>query len=236
MRYDAVFFDSGGTLYGPGGESDPSPSEVWAGRYERVTAALAGCGVRADIDEVTKRLAGLETTCPKTRGDAYTYYLLLIEFCEPLGLGTEVAACLADAYAGPRYASWLFEGTVDTIETLSRSGLRLGVIANTPWPGFCMDRAFSGVGLLPFFGTRVYSGDIGISKPDSRIFRLAESAMHCEGARVLYVGNDLEKDVAGASGVGWSTAFRIPPGGAPSGASDFEFRETPELIGHILEA
>ena len=234
MKYDAVFFDSGGTLYGAEGGSDPTPSEVAAGRFKRIEAALRGQGVPLDSEELVARLTECETECKERPGEAYTFFKLMSAFGEPLGLGNEAAACLADAYAGPRYASWLFPGTRTTVQKLCESGLYLGIVANTAWPGFCMDRAFAGVGLLPYFATRIYSGDLGIAKPDPKIFRRAEEISGKQGQRILYVGNDLNADIRGASGVGWATAFRTPRVGSSEGAADFEFQETSELLEFIL--
>ncbi len=68
------------------------------------------------------------------------------------------------------------------------------------------------------------------------IFRHAENVMGCSGDRILFVGNDLKKDVAGATGVGWSTAYRVPPECTPPGVANFEFFETRELLPYILES
>jgi putative hydrolase of the HAD superfamily len=137
---------------------------------------------------------------------------------------------LADAYAGPRYASWLFPGTQAALQDLHDYGYRMGIIANTAWPGFSMDRAFAGVGLLTFFNIRLYSGDLGLEKPDPAIFRLAERIGGLEGKRILYVGNDPEKDVAGPAAVGWATALRRSDPAAAAGTADLEFDHIPELV------
>ena len=236
MRFDAVFFDSGGTLYGAGGGGDPTPGEVAAGRFHRVAAALHGFGVEVGDDQVEEGLASVEEVCRQNLGAGYNFHRLMTAFCEALeiDLGPEAAACLADAYAGPRYASWLFPGTREVVRRLSEHGAYLGIIANTAWPGFCMDRAFAGVGLLPYFQTRIYSGDLGIAKPDARIFRRAEAVAGLKGRRILYVGNDLNADIRGASGVGWSTAFRKKAGRSGEGLANFEFEETPELLGFVI--
>ena len=63
MRFDVVFFDSGGTLYGAESESDPSPGEVRRDRYDRVTAALSTFGSNVDVDQVRVDLSRLETSC-----------------------------------------------------------------------------------------------------------------------------------------------------------------------------
>ena len=236
MKFDHIFFDSGGTLYGPCPSADPSPDQVAGKRSNRVHALLSGMGVTLELERLSEKLIQQERICAQRLGKAYSFHRLMIAFIEQLALPleAEAAACLADAYAGPRYASWLFPGTVDAVRTLSENGYRLGIIANTAWPGFCMDRAFAGVGLLPFFDIRVYSGDIGIEKPDPAIFHLAERIGGLEGKRILYVGNDVEADIKGAAEVGWSTAFRRRDQVTTAGLADVEFDHISELVRYCL--
>jgi HAD superfamily hydrolase (TIGR01549 family) len=232
VRFDAVFFDSGGTLYRDAGTRDPSRSEVSAGRFRRLAAALTGFDVEMDGQELEEAVVTCEQEARERLGSGYNYARLMEALNEHLafGLRREEAACLADAYAGPRYAHWLYPGTVETIRTLTERGYYLGIIANTHWPGFSMDRAFDAVGLLPYFRTRVYSGDIGIAKPDPAIFRYAEETANLARKSILYVGNDLSADVHGAKGVGWQVAFRKAEGKTSNRVADFEYDETAELL------
>lgn len=236
MKFDYIFFDSGGTLYGPCPSADPSPQQVAAKSADRVHALLHGMGVELDLARVSETLVQQKEVCQKRLGNAYGFHKLLLAVIKELNLplGPEIAACLADAYAGPRYASWLFPGTVEALRTLCESGYRLGVIANTTWPGFCMDRAFAGVGLLPFFGTRIYSCDVALEKPDPAIFRLAERVAGVAGKRILYVGNDVENDIKGAAGVGWATALRRSRSVTTTGAASMEFDHISELVRYCL--
>ncbi len=236
MKFEHIFFDSGGTLYGPGTGVDPSPDHVASGNTRRVHALLSGMGVDLDFRRLEETMARQEKACRQRSGKAYTFFRLMKAVVDELHLplGTEAAACLADAYAGPRYASWLFPGTEDALRTLTDKGYRLGIIANTAWPGFCMDRAFAGVGLLPFFGIRIYSGDIGIEKPDPAIFRLAERIGGLAGKSILYVGNDVEADIKGAAAAGWSTAFRRGNHATTAGPADMEFDHISELVRYCL--
>lgn len=236
MRFDFIYFDSGGTLYDIGADWDVTLGRVASESGKRVHALLRGMGVDLELVHVEEALTRQEQVCQQQLGAAYNFLRLMETVVSELELplGTEDAACLADAYAGPRYASWLFPGTEDALRTLSESGYRLGIIANTPWPGFSMDRAFAGVGLLPYLNIRIYSGDVGIAKPDPAIFRLAEQLAGVAGKRVLFVGDDVENDIKGAAAVGWSTALRRSGSSTETGIADLEFDNISELLPYCL--
>ncbi len=237
LRFDAVFFDSGGTLYSEEG-INPNRSEVNAGRYFRFWQALKLFHLDADKDTVRELLLKLEMEKKAELGPAYTYVELAKATLKALelSLGTEEAVCLADAYAGPRYRTWLYQGTHELMEKLTAAGLYLGIIANTAWPGFCMDRAFNGVGLLTFFRTRIYSGDEKVEKPDVKIFRIAEqnAGLQGRGKRLLYVGNSAFHDVEAAHAAGWSAAFKCYKDKTSEGRADFDYNEPLELLDFIL--
>jgi HAD superfamily hydrolase (TIGR01549 family) len=237
MKFDAVFFDSGGTLYGYGESADPTSSEVAEGRFGRLSAALAAYGHDLEPHSIEERLVPCEEVCKEALGHSYNFFRLIKQFCQDMSFdfGPEVAACLTDAYAGPRFASWLYPGVTDTVRELSGKGFYLGIIANTYWPGFCMDRAFDGVGLLPYFKTRIYSGDLGIAKPDPEIFHLAEEISGLKGKSILYVGDTLDADIQGASTVGWKTAFHTRRGYSRDGMADFDYSESGELLRYVLQ-
>ena len=125
MKFDAVFFDLGGTLYSDEEIGKPTWAEVSAGQIPRVLGALKGFGVEVEAEPLSSSLASCAKEGKQRLGDAYTFYQLMLILIEDmsLGLGPEEAACLADAYAGPRYESWLFPGTKETIDRLSSEGL-----------------------------------------------------------------------------------------------------------------
>ena len=240
-RFDAVFFDSGGTLYrggdhaGPQGR--PARSAVRAGRRGRLLAALRGLGLTVDEAALARELIRAETELPAKLGASYTFVRLIEFVAERLSLRVfaEEALLLADAYAGARFRHWLCPGTHEMLEALREAGLFLGVIANTSWPGFSMDRAFAGVGLLAFFAVRVYSGDEGVAKPDRAIFDLAAARADLSDQRILYVGDHLVCDLEGAHAAGWQMALRRPAS-TPADRTDaeFEFDDNRELTDWIL--
>ena len=48
-----------------------------------------------------------------------------------------------------------------------------------------------------YFDTIIISEEVGFSKPDKRIFELALNKLNVQPENTLFVGDDLEKDIAG---------------------------------------
>ncbi len=63
------------------------------------------------------------------------------------------------------------------------------------------------VGLSDYFDTIVISGRYGYRKPDSRLFEQALLAMRIPAHEVLYMGNDMYRDIYGAKQAGLRTIF-----------------------------
>ena len=63
------------------------------------------------------------------------------------------------------------------------------------------------VGLSGYFDPIIVSGDFGCRKPDEHLFTAALTAMKMEPSEVLYVGNDMYRDVYGAQRLGMKTVF-----------------------------
>ncbi len=52
-----------------------------------------------------------------------------------------------------------------------------------------------------YFDTIIISEEVGLSKPDKRIFELALNKLNAQPENTLFVGDDLEKDIAGPQNV-----------------------------------
>jgi putative hydrolase of the HAD superfamily len=63
------------------------------------------------------------------------------------------------------------------------------------------------VAILDYFDPIVVSGDYGYRKPDHRLFDTAASALGVAAANMLYVGNDMHRDVYGAREAGMTTVM-----------------------------
>ena len=85
-----------------------------------------------------------------------------------------------------------------TLGKLKRAGVKLGILSNTFINATTLERHLSQLGILDFFDVRVYSYQFKFRKPDPRIFINAAKQLNCEPQNVLFVGDRLDWDTAGA--------------------------------------
>lgn len=95
----------------------------------------------------------------------------------------------------------LYPGVPDTLDTLSRK-FRLGVIANQSEG---TEKRLSDWGIRHRFSIVLASAELGVSKPDSRIFGAALSQAGCAPDGILMVGDRLDNDIGPAKSRGCLT-------------------------------
>jgi putative hydrolase of the HAD superfamily len=91
------------------------------------------------------------------------------------------------------------EHTAETLDELRRRGYRLGVISNADGR---VDGLLESVGLRSFFEMVIDSHQVGIEKPDPRIFAIGAERMGVLPSEAAYVGDIYEIDVRGARAAG----------------------------------
>jgi HAD superfamily hydrolase (TIGR01549 family) len=112
--------------------------------------------------------------------------------------GTEIK----DA-AGVTQSAELIPGAAEMVQALKARGYRLALVADGPAGTFT--NALGPRGLLALFDALAISGQVGVEKPDARIFRHALDSLGIaprDYGRVLMVGNNLERDIKGANALG----------------------------------
>ena len=112
---------------------------------------------------------------------------------------------LLDAYEAAYESSFsVYPDVLPTLDAL-KSHFRLGIITNGPGP---MQREkLEKFGLTHYFDPILVDTEVGVSKPDTAIFRHAERLAQLPPERLLFVGNDLEADVGGARAAGWQNIW-----------------------------
>jgi putative hydrolase of the HAD superfamily len=114
-------------------------------------------------------------------------------------LSDKDADALFEVYFEGYRRSWrLYDDVPACLKALS--GFRLGVVTNGD--GAVQRAKLEATGLGPLFDCVVISGEIGVAKPDAKIFRLACATLDVAPDRAVYVGDDFIADVEGAQAAG----------------------------------
>jgi 2-haloacid dehalogenase len=111
----------------------------------------------------------------------------------------------------PEMLGGAIQGTVDILAELRGApGLGLAVLSN--WSAEKFPVAVERFDFLGWFDALVISGEVGVSKPDPRIFRILLERTRFDPAATLFV-DDVAANIAVAADHGMRThLFRDPPG------------------------
>jgi putative hydrolase of the HAD superfamily len=121
------------------------------------------------------------------------------------------------------------------LRQLRDEGYRMGLVSNVSLVPELMRADLDRLGLAPFLDAAVFSSEVGLRKPDPRIFREALDRMAVHSSRAAFVGDRLYDDVGGARAVGMRTVqtrqFRQEedPSARPDAVVD-HLRELPGVL------
>lgn len=96
----------------------------------------------------------------------------------------------------------------ETLARLTESGLKLGIVSNTFVNRASLERQLKELGLLDFFCMRVYSYELGMRKPDPRVFQIAAERIGQAPENILFVGDRVDMDVQPALACGIRAALK----------------------------
>jgi putative hydrolase of the HAD superfamily len=106
--------------------------------------------------------------------------------------------------ATSRFQLQLYPGVEETIRQLHQK-YHLAIISDGQ-TAYAVPE-LNAVGLSGYFDPIIISGEFGYRKPDERLFSAALSSMKMKPSEVLFVGNDMYRDVYGAKRFGIKTVF-----------------------------
>jgi putative hydrolase of the HAD superfamily len=138
---------------------------------------------------------------PNYRGRSEEYWLRydaqvldLLGIPDPDG---RLAAAICEGFQ--RNWQKVFDDARPTLETLHRQGYNLGIVSNAEAG---IERVMRQLGLTPLVDYLTYSEEVGVEKPDPRIFKIALGRAGCRADEALHIGNDYQADVVGARTAG----------------------------------
>lgn len=247
-RLRAVFFDLDGTLYDEAGGMARALDETLGIMADLVGGLDVAAARRLypEVGRVVWESADLLPPGPDPRARSSEIRRVLwgrlMERCgRPVS--DELAGRLASLYTEARRRHHrLFpevQGVLDRLDDIRRDDglLHVGLITNGPADlqrdklDFC--------GLAGRFEPVVVSAELGAAKPDAQIFAAALERAALTPDEALYIGDNPEKDVAGARQAGWRavwvnrTQAPFPPGLPPP---DWEVPDLDALPGIVSAA
>ena len=197
----AVFFDVGNTLLYP----YPSVGEVCRqvladeGHVHDLSAIDAYMPL---VDEFYEDRYRSDDTFWTDEGETSQVWVGMYSLlCRKLGIeddAEKIARRVYDEFGDSR--RWrAYDDVVPAFERLRARGLRLGLISN--WDSR-LAHIIDGLGLGELLDTVISSADVGLHKPDPRIFELACERLGVTPRQAAHVGDHHYADVLGASAAG----------------------------------
>ncbi len=98
----------------------------------------------------------------------------------------------------------LIPGVTEMLELISKRGLLVGLVSDVAWglPSSFPLEDMKHFDLDRYFDDLVFSTDVGLRKPNPKIFKIALSNLDVEPSDAAFVGNSLQADIKGALGIG----------------------------------
>ncbi|NLG50855.1 MAG: HAD family hydrolase [Chloroflexi bacterium] len=199
MNRKGVFFDLYGTLV-----IFSDMDGAWLAWRTALYNQLVEHGLSLSEQEFAPYGDGMASRpVPPLADDGLTLYERKLQaLCHDLRLPLSRQSIVTTAaYTVATWQQWiaLDPEAPSVLRTLQESR-QLALISNFDHPPHAR-AVLADLGLLPFFEAVVISGDVGVSKPDPRIFSFALNQTGLKPEEVVYVGDSVE-DVQGARAAG----------------------------------
>jgi HAD superfamily hydrolase (TIGR01509 family) len=202
VTFRAVLFDAGNTLV------FLDYARLAAGVGEALGIPLTAAQLEAAAGPAALAMEQQHLRTDRERGAAF-----LLELFARVGVPSERTEALRAALLGLHEEKHLWathDPRVDAaLGRLRAAGFRLGVVSNSDGRAAS---ALAACGLLEHFEVVVDSGEVGVEKPDPRIFALALDRMGLAPDDAIYVGDLYEVDVLGARAAGLDVVLLDPLG------------------------
>lgn len=195
-KIDAVLIDAGGVLIDPNWRTVASVLERHGLRVDPAELAAADPFLKRELDDAEV----IRGTTDVTRRERWVARLLRTAGIGADEAATEAATDELEALHAER-GIWevIPDGVPAALDSLRAAGLRLSLASNAePF----LRRKLAELGLADRFDHLAISGEVGVEKPDPRLFLGALDALGVAADRAVHVGDLYEIDVVGARSAG----------------------------------
>ena len=110
---------------------------------------------------------------------------------------------IARAFNSIDTSSIVFNDVLNTLEKIKQFNIKIGILGNTLfWPSAYTRLILEKSGVANYIDIQVYADEVGISKPDRRIFIYLCKMLKVEPKEVIHVGDGVVEDIGGAISAG----------------------------------
>jgi len=202
--------------------------QLWEGsptfEYTERIGHSYGEGLWARYAQTHPALARLQEWAPQYRASAWSAALAEQQIEDPALTEALVQRFIRERQLYPRYPE------VDSLLKTLAPGYKIGIVTNGV-PELQRDK-LEGCGLMPYVEAVAVSGELDLGKPEPGIFQSVCAALGVEPAECVMVGDNPERDVAGAIRAGMKSVW-VDRGFKPRDArfqADLELRNLLELL------
>jgi putative hydrolase of the HAD superfamily len=224
-RYKVILLDMMGTFMFEGDSF--AEGADYAATYRALGGGrLDAAQVCAVVGEVFGRLDA-DYRDPSRQEDFASVREYVEEVLKEFGLPPSEAGALDEVFAAHE-SGRVPESHARVLRRLAETH-RLGVVSNLWCPGARCLAEFRRAGVAGLFEAVVFSSDHRVNKPSPLIFREAVERLGARESEVLFVGDDLARDAAGAKAVGMAAVW-IDAGGGREGLGALAPASRPDLV------
>ena len=214
-----VFFDVGYTLI--------NEDDAVGDRVLQVQAALSDRGFLVSTEAIR---AALEEAAAECVPSPVSRSIAMLTDSEELG------ECLKNQLTWRKDLERPYPEAEGVLSALSRR-YSIGIIANQ---SAGTDARLERWGLLRYISLTIASAEVGITKPDLAIFKLAMRRAGAGPTQIVMVGDRIDNDITPAKSLGWKT-IRIKQGLSkgqvpirPTQEPDFEVHRLHDILSFLL--
>jgi HAD superfamily hydrolase (TIGR01549 family) len=207
MAVRAVLFDYGHTLV-----DFRRTEEALLAAYEQIRGRIEAAGYMEmpEILDLIERVAGgidqvVAASYEERRLEeldivqVFTEALEAIGFTLPRDVVEHIVAIDHSAFSNSLEVK---AETHATLKELAAAGYRMGLVSNVTLLPHLMREDLEALGLAEYLQATTFSSEVGVRKPDPRIFRVVLEQLDVPPQDAVFVGDRLMDDVSGARSVG----------------------------------
>lgn len=102
---------------------------------------------------------------------------------------------------------FLTDDIKETLEELKKKDIKMYILSNSIFTGKAAEKLLEEFDILQYFEKVFSSADYKIRKPNKKFFEIALSYINRDLDDIVYVGNDYNTDVEGATAIGLNTVW-----------------------------